>query len=265
MPSTTPDPVVQVKNGFQCIALLGLNGCGFEQTLQSARRALDPVLNVNPGFYRKDAMLAVIFISDEDDCSAQNPKLYDPTKRGLTDPLGPLTSFRCFEFGVKCTCPGKPKCDRFTQGPRKNCVPGGTYLHKVTDYIKFFANLKKTPAGKPHPQRVIMSAIVGPTDKVEVGVDGKNPTLKPSCQSSAGFAVPAIRIKALAHAFARQLSAQEVKDIKNKTKIIPHWIDGTGKYRTENTYTICAPDFSPALGRFGADIVAAMGTRCVKP
>ena len=265
VPSSSPDPVVQVKTAFQCIAQLGLYGCGFEQTIQAARRALDPTLNVNPGFFRKDALLAVAFITDEDDCSGSNQKLYDPSQQGLTDPLGPLSSFRCFEFGVKCQCKGSAKCDRFTQGPRINCVPGGNYLHKVDNFISFFANLKKTPAGKPHPQRVIMSAIIGPTDKVEVGVDGSSPVLKPSCQTSAGFAVPGIRLKYLVHAFARELTAQEVKDIQNKTKKLPHWIDGAGKYRTENTSTICASDFSPALGRFGADIVAAMGTRCVKP
>ena len=265
VPSSSPDPVVQVKTGFQCIAQVGLNGCGFEQTLQSARRALDPTLNVNPGFFRKDALLAVAFISDEDDCSAANSQLYDPSQMGLTDPLGPLSSFRCFEFGVSCQCPKGGKCDRTTLGPRINCVPGGKYLQKVTDLIKFFANLKKTPKGDPHPRRVIMSAIVGPTDKVEVGLDGTNPVLKPSCQSSAGFAVPAIRIKYLVHAFARELTPTEVSDVKSKKKNIPHWIDATGKYRIENTYSICAPDFSPALGRFGADIVAAMGTRCVKP
>ena len=166
---------------------------------------------------------------------------------------------------MQCQCPKGAKCDRTTVGPRLNCVPGGKYLHKVTTFIQFFANLKKTPAGKPHPRRVIMSAIVGPTDKVEVGLSGSYPTLKPSCQSTAGFAVPAVRIKYLVHAFARELTPQEVSDIKNKKKIIPHWIDAAGKHRTENTSTICSPDFSPALGRFGADIVAAMGTRCVTP
>ena len=263
VPGSNPDAVARVKQAFQCISEIGLQGCGFEQTMQAARKALDPTLNVNPGFLRKDAMLAVIFISDEDDCSAANSQLYDPSQQGLTDPLGPLSSFRCFEFGVQCQCKGSGKCDRTTAGPRINCVPGGKYLHQVSNFISFFKALKKTPGGQPHPQRVIMSAIVGPTNKVEVGLDGSNPVLKPSCQTSAGFAVPAIRLKYLVHAFARELTAAEIAAIKNKTKNIPHWIDANGKYRTENTSSICSSDFSSALMRFGEDIVAAMGTRCV--
>jgi len=35
------------------------------------------------------------------------------------------------------------------------------------------------------------------TLEVEVDLDGSNPRLKPSCQTSAGFAVPAVRLKAV--------------------------------------------------------------------
>ena len=271
IPGASGDPVNSVKTAFQCIAEIGLQGCGFEQTLQSARRALDPSLNVNPGFLRndpknnKDALLAVIFITDEDDCSASNQQLFDPSQQGLTDPLGPLTSFRCFEFGVQCQCSGGGKCDRTTQGPRKNCVPGGKYLHKVENFISFFQNLKKTIEGKPNPSRVIMAAIAGPTDRVEVGLDGSNPTLKPSCQTAQGFAVPGIRIKKLVHEFARKLTLKEKADIQSKTSTQPYWVDSRGTWREENYSTICSFDFSLALKRFGESIEASLGTLCLDP
>ena len=271
IPGAKGDPVNSVKSAFQCIAAIGLQGCGFEQTLQSARRALDPTLNVNPGFLRndpknnKDALLAVIFITDEDDCSASNQQLFDPSQQGLTDPLGPLTSFRCFEFGVQCQCSGGGKCDRTTQGPRKNCVPGGKYLHKVENFITFFKNLKKTPDGKPNPKRVIMAAIAGPTDRVEVGLDGSNPTLKPSCQTAQGFAVPGIRIKMLVHEFAKELTPKEKADIQSKASNQPYWVDKNGTWREENYSTICSADFSPALKRIGDRIVASLGTMCLSP
>lgn len=265
VPSGSTDPMTRLIDAFTCIGLLGDEGCGFEQPLQSARLALDPLFNANPGFLRKDALLAVMILSEEDDCSAANPKLFDPARQGLNDPLGPLNSFRCFEFGVTCRCPKSVTCDRFTTGPRLDCAPGGTYLHKVADYISFFRALKKTPSGKPHPQRVIMAAIAGPTEKVEVGQDGSNPALKSSCQGQPGSAHPGIRIKALVHAFARKLTSQEINDIKNKRRTVPHWIDDKGTYRTENTSSICTHDYSSALERFGTDIVKAIGTRCVKP
>jgi len=277
------DPIAKVKAAFSCIAALGTDGCGFEQTIMSAKKALDPTGNMNPGFLRnddpckanrEDALLAVVFITDEDDCSAANPQLFDPSQQGLNDPLGPLTSFRCFEFGVKCSCPGKSKCDRFTQGARKNCVPGGQYLHKVENFISFWRNLKKLPdkdtttgkcKGKANPSRVIMAAIAGPTDRVEVGQEGSYPTLKPSCSSSQGFAVPGVRIKALVHAFAKELTVQEIADIKAKKKNIPYFVDSAGKWREENFTSVCSSDFSPALKRLGERIVGSLGTLCLSP
>ena len=251
----------------------------------SAQKALDPTSNINSGFLRnddpckanrEDALLAVVFITDEDDCSAANPQLFDPSQQGLNDPLGPLTSFRCFEFGVSCTCPGKAKCDRFTQGARKNCVPGGQYLHKVENFISFFKNLKKLPdadaitgkcTGKANPGRVIMAAISGPSDPVEVGVQGGYPTLKPSCSSSQGFAVPAVRVNALVQAFAKELTVQEISDIKAKKRVIPYFVDANDKWREQNVTSVCSSDFAPALKRLGERIVGSLvlggGTSCL--
>jgi hypothetical protein len=88
-------PGDDVAAAFSCIAKLGSHGCGFEQTLEAVYRALDPA--VNPGFIRNDAALAVLLITDEDDCSARDTRLYDTTDFSL----GPA-NFRCFEYGVQC-------------------------------------------------------------------------------------------------------------------------------------------------------------------
>ena len=206
------DPKQKAKDAFSCIANVGVGGCGFEQPLEAARRALDPKVNTNPNFVRKEAGLAVVFITDEDDCSAKKDALYDPSQQGLTDPLGPLTSFRCFEFGMTCDVN-----DRSKTGPRKNCKPSSNaYMNKVSDYATFFKALK--PAGN-----TVVSAISGPTNLVEVALNGSFPTLKPSCQSAAGFAVPAIRIKALTDSFGKR-----------------------GSF-----HSICTNDFSPALKAVG--------------
>ncbi len=262
--ATTGNPISAVKAAFQCISEIGVGGCGFEQTMAASWKALDPKINMNPGFLREHALLAVVYITDEDDCSANNSGLFDPSKQGLTDPLGPLTSFRCFEFGIKCDCPGKSKCDRTTTGPRKNCVPIGTYLYKTETFIDFFKKLKKTVDGKPKPDGVVMAAVAGPTDRVEVGLDGNNPTLKPSCQTAQGFAVPGIRLKAVVHAFARELSAAQIAQIKAKKTFTPYWVDSEGKWREENFSTICSSDFSPAMRRLGQSITAALGTTCLE-
>ena len=292
--------ILAVKNAFKCIGSIGIDGCGFEQTIEASRRALDPNMNANPGFLRndppgqghcmqnpgktcktsttnscgandtcsrEDALLAVVFITDEDDCSASNPQLFDTQNTGLTDPLGPWTSFRCFEFGVTCQCGGK-KCTRTTAGTRTNCVPtsaGSLYLHKIENYITFFKNLKKTNDNKPNPKRLLMAAIAGPfSGTVQTEMVANVPTLKPSCFMGNYTADPAVRIKALVHAFAQALSSTDVADIIAKKKNIPHWID-KGVYKEENFTTICTNNFAPALEQLGQRIVGALGSMCLNP
>ena len=79
---------------------------------------------------------------------------------------------------MQCDCPGGA-CDRTTVGPRSNCKPALNWLYRIDDYVSFFKGLTQ-------PGHLIMYAIAGPTDKVEVGMDNQNPTLRPSCQTTMG-------------------------------------------------------------------------------
>ena len=45
------------------------------------KRALDGSNPENEGFLRDDAFLAVIFVADEDDCSAFSRGVFDPDNR----------------------------------------------------------------------------------------------------------------------------------------------------------------------------------------
>jgi hypothetical protein len=227
------DPVGQVREAFKCIAMLGVGGCGFEQQLEAARRALDD--KVNPGFLRKDAFLAVVFITDEDDCSAQKPQLFDPAQQGVTDPLGPLTSFRCTEFGVSCDKNGRQP------GVRNGCVPGFDWLHKVEEYGKFFASVK--PLG-----RTFLFAIAGPEGPFEVGLDGPRPILKASCQGTTGNAVPAVRL------------ASVVKSMGERRGYFNRGVDPAGKPVEVN---ICSNDYAPALRLIGDQLITVMTTQCI--
>lgn len=173
-----------LAGAFRCLASVGTNGCGFEQPLQSAAVFLS-----NPNsFVRKDASLVLVIVSDEDDCSAKNPTLYDPSNTSL----GALTSFRCFSQGITCD-----QSNPAQLGTHTNCKPAvGGLLQDVSWYVKLVKGLK--PAG-----RVGVVAIVGPPSPVNVGSStGGQPVLKPSCQTTNGLAVPAIRTKAFADAFA---------------------------------------------------------------
>jgi len=69
-----------ITDDFGCIAALGTSGCGFEQQLEAARRALlvqaEPG-GPNDGFLRADTIVVILFITDEEDCSAQDPTMFD--------------------------------------------------------------------------------------------------------------------------------------------------------------------------------------------
>ena len=189
-------PGDKVVEAFSCMVQIGSDGCGFEQPLGALQRALDQKLNINPGFLRLDAALGVVILTDEDDCTVKGNQLFDPSQQGLNDPLGPLTSFRCFEFGVTCTCPGHSKCTRYFTGARTACKPltGGGMMLEPAKVVSELNNLRTG--------RLFLSVIAGNADKVAVQMKGSYPSLASSCQSSNSLAFPAVRLKAVTDALA---------------------------------------------------------------
>ncbi len=163
-----------IGDAFACLADLGTSGCGFESPLQSMRLALD---GRNPGFLRDDAMLLVVLLTDEDDCSVSDPSFYDPTQFSLTDPLGPLASFRCFDFGVRCD-PDDPR----TPGSKSGCESreDSDYLTPVADFTSFLGGLKADPT------KVMVGGIFGDAEPVTVllSADGQKLELGDVCGSA---------------------------------------------------------------------------------
>jgi hypothetical protein len=185
----------EVPDAFASLADLGTTGCGFEQPLE----ALHQALNENPhnaGFLRGHAQLTMVILSDEDDCSAAGGQLFDPSQTSMDSPLGPLTSYRCFEFGVVCS-----QNQRDVVGPRSNCVPRedpGALIHPVSRYTSFIEGLKTGPG------QLVVAAIVGPVvnNAVVVNMDSdSHPSVQPSCLSGSDGAIPAIRSRAFVRHF----------------------------------------------------------------
>jgi len=146
---------------FSCMAQLGTTGCGFEQHLESMKRALDPSNSNNAGFLRDDAYLAFISVQDEDDCSTTTAgrEMFDPSQDSRDAPLGELSSFRCFEFGTTCE-----PADERSFGPRDNCVPGDDdtdYMEPTDAYVDFIKGLKSDPS------KVIVATISGDRENAD--------------------------------------------------------------------------------------------------
>ncbi len=232
-----------ISAAFGCIAALGDTGCGFEGQLKSVRWALDPVNGPagNEGFLRADATLAVVLITNEDDCSVPDDSdLLDASQTRMSDPLGPYWSYRCNEFGHLCNIngtlqpPPRGPADHL-QGCVSNETPTGR-LTKVGDEVAFLKGLKVDPS------RIVVAAITGlPTD-YSVGMIMQDrdvelhPDIKPSCMGANGInGAPAVRLK--------------------------QWVDAFG--RNGLIEDICLDDLTPALTQIADRIRINIGPQCI--
>ncbi len=165
-PKFLTGPSATMATDFSCIANIGVGGCGFEQQMEAALRALTKQ-PYNQGFLRKNAPLAIIFITDEDDCSAADPTIFDMNNA---------------TYGKVST-----RCVRLTQK-----------LYPVTRYIQGFLGLKDKK------ERLVVAAITGPPGAVQL--DPKEPIgMLPSCSTKEfGKAFPGNRFADLIKGFGPQ-------------------------------------------------------------
>ena len=130
----------QFAEAVGCVARAGVAGCGFEQPLEAALKAVSPAApttytsadyvaprflsgvghgdGVNAGFLRDDTLLGIVVLTDEDDCSVSDADLFNPA----SSPYGAT------ELGLRCF------------------VHADEALHPVDRYVEGFAALR---AGRP--------------------------------------------------------------------------------------------------------------------
>ena len=103
------------------------------------KRALDGSRPENAGFLREGAFLAVVILTDEDDCSVKDPAIFalPATQVGAGD-------FRCQPlFAYRCDTP----ISATAGGSYANCrVRTDSYLQDPAIYAQFLSTVK--PAGK---------------------------------------------------------------------------------------------------------------------
>ncbi|MDB4981525.1 MAG: hypothetical protein JWM82_2277, partial [Myxococcales bacterium] len=223
-----------ISDAFSCIAALGQGGCGLEHQLASVLRALgadgSPAPAENTGFLRANALLAVVLITNEDDCSApRDSMVFTDTSKYVSDPLGPLTSYRCNYVGHLCDGHKLPR--DAAGGPYQTCVSAedGVLLN-VADVVAALKTLKSDP------NQVLVSALTGPPTPYVVNDDNTPtnddptrswPLVRHSCTQADGtYADPSVRISQLLEAFG-----------------------ANGVFNT-----ICADSFTPALQNIAGQI-----------
>lgn len=156
----------------------------------------------NDGFLRDDALLVVVILADEDDCSASDPSMFDPMS---TEPLGYLPH-RCTAQGVVCGGVAPT-----TLGSYQDCQPNqlSGYVHPVSRYRDFLDGLKPDPR---HVLLVNITGIAAPFEVIESGTPGE-PELGQSCTSGTGSAKPAVRLNWLSEHVERAFTASICDDI----------------------------------------------------
>ncbi|MBI5480600.1 MAG: hypothetical protein HY906_17210, partial [Deltaproteobacteria bacterium] len=200
----------RLADAFACFAPVGTGGCGFPMPLEAMSRALDPTFTENGDFLRDGAALLVVIVTDKDDCSAPpDTDLFDPFQTDPTSVLGPLSTYRCFEFGETCgdLPPGR------AAGLRSGCTPGEPDPRYTLTPIPTYA----AALNASHDGRVVLGVIAGPVAgppaAVDVVVDADQfPRLVPACYSGGEGADPAIRLAALTADLLQTNSASICRD-----------------------------------------------------
>ncbi|MBK7828910.1 VWA domain-containing protein [Nannocystis sp.] len=253
---------------LQCYLPQGVAGCGFESHLESMYLALAAAMakdsKNNYGFVRQAAQLAVVFVSDETDCSYNQgtKEIFTTNKVFWDDPVNDTapTSGLCWRAGVACS--GGPgvysEChaENYDAAGSPGASDADAVLQPVSKYIDFLKAIEQQKQAIDEGQRVKVSLLTG----VPPGYDmfaaeiGYEDSLDPEYQRNFGIgpgcllgdpnlpgwgAVPPVRERELAEAF----------------------VDQPGEQR--RLYSLCDADYSAALTEIGTEIAEAMAPACM--
>ncbi len=231
-----------------CVADLGTGGCGFEQQLEAVLKALSPAEptdfvaagyvaptfvggttghggpgGANEGFLRRDSALAIVVLTDEEDCSVPSYDLFYSTFPGGGPP-----NLRCNRN------PGS------LYNPQRY-IDGLAQLRERRDLLVYapIVGIPEDLAGSDAAAYDAMLAdprldLVEIDTDVTLGVD----SLTPSCDTDNGKAYPPRRIIEVARG-----------------------LDDLGASTT--VQSICAPSFAPAIDVIIDRLIDALGGACL--
>jgi hypothetical protein len=262
---------------FTCMASVVTTtqaGCGFEHQLESVYAALHNNYPQNAGFLRDGALLAVVFLTNEDDASApQVTDLFDKSKIGPpgSGQYGYEDSYsRQTRFAILCNGQQPPYGD--SGGPLSGCVsapnpnasetspgdgPGKQY--DIQRYIDFFTKPASAGGVKVDPNDVILVGIDAAADPFQVILsDPATPAGTPyqQCAQLNEQSNPAC-VPVLQHSCVNSTNPSFFGDpaVRLNTVInsaINHSIS-----------SICADDYTGALQTAANLIVSAIGGGCI--
>jgi hypothetical protein len=261
IPATT-----DMGEAFKCFGPQGINGCGFESPLESMYLALvrsQANTEASYGFLRSSAILAVVFVTDEADCSYNKAfsEVFEQDGDRLfwSDPvLSYPTSALCWNAGV--TCSGDPSgydsCDAVNKdvSGREGVDDEFAVLHPMSRYIGLLDHLEQQKQQLNAQQEVIVALIGG------VGADGA-PSYRDVADTNpdfqAGFGIgPGCEA---ANPGDPDAPVQAVPPVRLR-ELVDSFTPG-------NMFSICEPNYADALAEIAKtledQIMPACFTLCV--
>jgi hypothetical protein len=253
---------ISPAEAFSCFGPQGVTGCGFESTLETMRRGLQQAgdaASTEYGFLRPNAILAVVIVTDEEDCSARYHDIPDPWdpdgSRALWSDLNATgstpTSEVCWFGGVTCedNGDGTKSCHAADIGADGDPVadPEDAVLFPLERYVDFLDGITASKQELHDNRQVLVAVIAG----VPIGyaggdlsyADGTDTEFRrqngigPGCVSEGGEAVPPVRL--LEFAQATQADGEN------------------------NLFSICQDDYSAALTQVADAIRRQVQPGCV--
>ena len=162
---------------FRCFGPQGIDGCGFESHLESMYQAMVRAQNDDDaqyGFLRSNAMLAIVVISDETDCSYDSAyaSIFLPASMGgnpaafWSDPTAAAPSSAvCWRAGVHCDggASGYDNCTAVNKDVDGNegVSDDQAVLHPVARYTDFVQQLETDKQMITPGQEVLVAMIAG--------------------------------------------------------------------------------------------------------
>ncbi|MDQ3032855.1 MAG: hypothetical protein M3Y87_10590, partial [Myxococcota bacterium] len=235
-----------------CVANAGVGGCGFEQQLEAVLKAISPSTpqawtvpgyvppvffgsssghadRSNMGFVRENSALAIILVTDEEDCSASNPDIFNP---GSATFSGTDLNLRCFTY-PEATHP----VERYIRGVDGH---GGLLGLRQNPNLLIFAGIVGVPVETvPDPSAIDYDAILAHPDMMERIDPAMMTRLTPSCNvPGRGIAFPPRRIVRVAQGIEQAGGSATIQ-------------------------SICQAGFEGALDAIIAKIADALGSVCL--
>jgi hypothetical protein len=251
-------------DAVSCVADLGTGGCGLEQQLEAGLKAVTPgeaqdwtrpgytpprfldpatgtfsapghALGANAGFLRPDSVLAVVLVTDEEDCSASDSAIFGDDAAAAS------------RFGADVQL----RCTRFAD-------PSAGVLHSVQRYVDGLVGLRRNPS------LVVFSAIVGvPEDLAVAREDGSFDFGAILADPRMQYAETGERENFLRDACTRIEDGVTVGSADPARRIVTAAAGLSAAGASVSIASICASTFGPAIDGIIAKIADALGGACL--